>query len=114
MRGILFAVLALYCAALLYGTLDPFNFNLKRMRTAGSSRNKIEWVPFTRVCPKRGAWCLPDKVRSVRDSGLNLAIFMPVGAMLAASWLWRGTSTRRVGFATAAGFALSLAIETAQ
>ncbi len=104
-RWILSGGTVLYCSALLYGTLYPFDFKLRSTAGAASSRSRIEWMPFTYVCPKHGIWC-------PRDRGLNLAIFVPVGALLAARQRGRGTKPIRV--ATAMGFALSLAIETVQ
>jgi glycopeptide antibiotics resistance protein len=107
MRWSLFALLALYCAALLYGTLHPFNFGLKRMHTAGSAHNRIEWIPFTYACPEHGAWCF-------RDKGRNLVLFVPVGLLVAVTRRHRASRLGRIGFATGLGFLLSLAVETAQ
>ena len=100
-------LLILYIGLLLYGTLEPFHFALHPGRERMSNRRQVEWIPFTHRCPIHGIFC-------PTDTGLNILVFIPLGA-LAALMPRSGTRTmRRVARAGAVGFALSLLIETAQ
>ena len=91
----------------MYGTFRPFGFTWHPGRERMDDRCQIEWIPFTRHCPTGGIFC-------PRDIGLNIAIFMPFGALAA----WRsgagGGVMRRAARVAVFGFCLSLLIETAQ
>jgi glycopeptide antibiotics resistance protein len=92
----------LYCGLLLVGGLVPFDFTLPRPRAAAP----IEWIPFTYVCAKHGVFCPYDRLA-------NLALFVPLGALVALSRA--GPSARRATIASGVvGLVLSLAIEAAQ
>lgn len=98
-------LLILYVGVLLYGTLTPFKFSWHPGRDKLNPRRQIEWIPFTHLCPVHGMLC-PS------DTGLNVAAFLPVGALAAllpATGWWR-----RMAFAGVVGLSLSLLIETAQ
>jgi glycopeptide antibiotics resistance protein len=98
-------LLILYVGVLLYGTLTPFRFTWNPGRDKMNPRRQIEWIPFAHRCAIHGLAC-PQEV------GLNVAVFLPVGALAA---LIRGTGVlRRVALAGILGFSLSLMIETAQ
>jgi glycopeptide antibiotics resistance protein len=102
-----FLLLVLYTGVLLYGTLWPFRFTWHPGRDQMSSRRRIEWIPFSRPCPTHGLFC-------PRDTGLNVAMFIPWGALAALAFEGRGGVLRRVVRAGVLGFALSLLIETTQ
>jgi glycopeptide antibiotics resistance protein len=100
------AGLVAYSSVLLYGTLKPFQFALHPGRDRSAYRS-VEWVPFSRFCPDYGIFC-------PQDTGVNIAMLIPVGALVA---LMPPAATRRMQhmtIAVAAGFLMSMAIETAQ
>ena len=100
-------LLVLYSGALLYGTLEPFGFALHPGRDSMSGQRQVEWIPFTHLCPIHGILC-------PTDTGLNILVFIPLGA-LAALIPRAGTGTmRRAARAGLLGFTLSLLIETTQ
>ncbi len=99
--------LAVYMGLLLYGSLTPFHFSWPRARDLGISGRRIEWIPFTYICPRYGRFCPWDR-------GVNIAIFLPVGALVAFLLAERRRGSGTIGLATASGLAISLAIETAQ
>ncbi len=100
-------VLALYTGLLLYVTLWPFQFTSHPGRNTTNLKRHVEWIPFTRLCPNHGLFC-------PRDTGLNLAMFLPFGALVALMSSAEIGRMRRVVRAAALGFSLSLLIETTQ
>jgi len=70
-------------------------------------RIQVEWIPFTNLCPVHGIFC-PS------DTGLNIAIFIPVGVLAALTAGAAASAARRLLRAGAVGCALSLLIETTQ
>ena len=102
-----FLLLVLYSIPLLYGTLRPFQFTCHPGRDRMSRRHQVEWIPFTNLCPVHGFLC-PN------DMGLNIAVFIPVGILVALLPGNVSSARRRLIRAVAVGFALSLFIETAQ
>ena len=100
-------LLVLYSIPLLYGTLTPFRFTWHPGRDRANGRSQVEWIPFTRLCPAYGLFC-------PQDTGLNIAIFIPVGALLALLPGASASAARRAVRAGAIGFTLSLLIETTQ
>ena len=90
---------------LLYGTLAPFNFTWPHAH--GLEGRRIEWIPFSYVCPRYGRFCPWDR-------GPNVVVFLPVGALVALLLAEGRQGSRRVGLATVSGVAVSLAIETTQ
>jgi len=101
------ALLVLYSIPLLYGTLAPFRFTWHPGRERVSRKRQVEWIPFTRLCPTHGLFC-------PQDTGLNIAIFIPAGALLALLPGASASAARRTVRAGAIGFTLSLLIETTQ
>ena len=106
-RQIPLLLLVLYNIPLLYGTLRPFRFSSHPARERVGRRSQVEWVPFTNLCPTYGVFC-------PQDTGLNIAIFIPVGALVALVPGFGAGALRRAARAGAVGFTLSLLIETAQ
>ena len=100
-------LLVLYSIPLLYGTLTPFRFTWHPGRDRANGRSQVEWIPFTRLCPAYGLFC-------PQDTGLNIAIFIPMGALLALLPGASASAVRRTVRAGAIGFTLSLLIETTQ
>jgi glycopeptide antibiotics resistance protein len=100
-------LLVLYSIPLLYGTLTPFRFTWYPRRDRMVGRSRVEWIPFTHLCPTHGIFC-------PTDMGLNIAIFIPVGALMALMPGSGSGARRRTIRAAAVGFCLSLLIETAQ
>jgi glycopeptide antibiotics resistance protein len=100
-------LLVLYIGALLFGTLMPFRFTEHPGRDKKHSRHRVEWIPFSRTCPIQGIF-------SLGDIGLNIAMFIPFGALAALLSGTDGKATRRIARVGALGFCLSLLIETTQ
>ncbi|NOS71959.1 MAG: VanZ family protein [Verrucomicrobia bacterium] len=100
-------LLALYTGLLLYGTLWPFQFTSHPGRNTTNVKRHVEWIPFTRLCPNHGLFC-------PRDTGLNLAMFLPFGALAALISTTGVGRMRPIVRAAAFGFSLSLLIETTQ
>lgn len=96
-------LLVVYSASLLVLTLAPFDFT----REAPIAPPRVEWIPFTYVCPVHGPFCLYDRIT-------NVLAFLPFG-VLAVLLSQRGaTWSVRVRRVAAAAFAASAAIEAAQ
>jgi len=106
-RSWLILLLVLYAGVLLYGTLKPFRFTWHPGRDKMSKRSQIEWVPFTRLCPTYGIFC-------PQDTGLNIAIFMPLGALVALMSRPGPGRLSRTLRAVIVGCVVSVVIETAQ
>lgn len=99
--------MVLYAAVLLYGTLAPFHFTTHPTPFTPGGVGRLEWIPFSRLCPQYGVFC-------PADTGLNLAMFMPFGALAALVGGDATSKRRRVVRGVVAGFGLSLLIETTQ
>ena len=106
-RKVPLVLLVLYSIPLLYGTLAPFRFTWHPGRERANRRSQVEWIPFTRLCPAYGLLC-------PQDTGLNIAIFVPAGALVALMPGSTLSARRRTIRAAVAGFCLSLLIETGQ
>lgn len=100
-------LLVFYTGVLMYGTFRPFGFTWHPGRDGANDWRHVEWIPFTHLCPKWGIFC-------PRDTGLNIAIFVPVGALSACMSGAGGGRARRAARAAVSGFCLSLLIETTQ
>lgn len=100
-------LLVAYSAALFYGTLRPFVFRVDAWTVNPYTPNP-EWIPFT-YWEDRCGW--PG---FFKDKLFNIAIFLPVGALLGLI-LHRGSGQVRVlVWVTAVAFLCSLSIETLQ
>ena len=100
-------LLVLYTAVLLCGTFWPFRFTWHPGRDGTDVSRQVEWIPFTHLCPTYGIFC-------PHDTGLNIAMFIPVGALVALMSGAGGGVMRRTARAVASGFCLSLLIEATQ
>jgi len=100
-------LLLAYCGLVLWGTLKPFDFTLHPARDAALGRSSVEWIPFSRLCPNYGLLC-------PQDTGMNIAMFVPVGILSAFIPGRRGGAIWIIARSAAIGFGLSLAIEIAQ
>ncbi len=100
-------LLVLCTGVIMCGTFWPFSFTWHPGREGMEVRRQVEWIPFTRLCPAWGIFC-------PQDNGLNIVMFIPVGAL--AAWLFGtgGGGKRHAARAAGFGFCLSLLIETTQ
>jgi glycopeptide antibiotics resistance protein len=99
--------LAAYAAFLVVATLAPFEFTSSPLFDGSLRAPRVEWIPFTYVCPVHGRACLHDRL-------VNVVLFLPFGglAALVGHGARRGAAgARRIA---AAAFALSLGVEIGQ
>jgi glycopeptide antibiotics resistance protein len=99
--------LAVYLALLLFLTLAPFDFTLRTLADGSLRGARVEWIPFTYMCPAAWYWCVYDRL-------VNLLGLCPFGALGALLPVQGASRTARALRLTGYAFGLSFSIEMAQ